>query len=112
MLLQGDGAEIRLPPALQTAWPAGRVTGLRVRGGFEIDLTWNNSARAREGPFAARLVTGPEQPHGELSSGALARLFSVILMLPGRPFGAKVRRILDAINSRFVICNNVPHAGA
>jgi hypothetical protein len=52
-------------------------------------------------------VTCPEQPHGELFSGALARLFVVILVLPGRPFGARVRRILDAINSRFVICNSV-----
>jgi hypothetical protein len=47
MLLLCDEAEIRLPPALPAAWPAGRVTGLRVRGGFEIDLTWNNGALER-----------------------------------------------------------------
>jgi len=36
-LVQEDAGEIRLLPALPSAWP----TGLRARGGFEIDLSWN-----------------------------------------------------------------------
>jgi alpha-L-fucosidase 2 len=58
MIVQSWGGEVRLLPALPTAWPRGELRGVRVHGGIELDLAWRQgrvTQLALRGPAHARV---------------------------------------------------------
>jgi alpha-L-fucosidase 2 len=80
MLLQSQSGEIKILPALPSAWPDGRVTGLRARGGCEADIEWRAGKAVRMELRAT--VDGPQRlraPPGQTIASVAAAVKPVAL---------------------------------
>jgi alpha-L-fucosidase 2 len=74
--VQSWGDEIRLLPALPSAWPEGEVRGIRARGAIGIDMRW------RAGKVVSLEITGSAGNSVKLRYGDAVR--TVVLDERGR----------------------------
>ena len=72
MLLQSEGDSIDLLAALPSAWPNGSFSGLKARGNFEIDASWENAIAQS---FTVKSLSGESCTlrYQELASAQLVR---------------------------------------
>ena len=74
MLVQSDENEIRLLPALPDAWETGSVKGICARGGFEINMEWENKTLKKITVFSkiggkTTLINGEKKQNITLKKG-------------------------------------------
>ncbi|NUP61345.1 MAG: glycoside hydrolase family 95 protein [Nonomuraea sp.] len=81
MLLQSHNGELHALPALPAAWPAGKVQGLRGRGGYTVGATWSSDGKIellvtfdRDGQVNVRnrIFTGTYQVVDAATGGAVS----------------------------------------
>jgi alpha-L-fucosidase 2 len=75
-LLQSHAGEISLLPALPAGWTDGSITGLRARGGLEVDMQW------RAGKLASAQIRGIASGSRRVRSGEKT---ATVSLQAGRP---------------------------
>jgi alpha-L-fucosidase 2 len=97
MLVQSHAGDLHLLPALPSAWSEGRVSGLRARGGFDVEIAWSggrlSSARitsrlggvCRVRSSVPVMIDGAQvrHPHGSPNPNPFYRVHADV-KLPGR----------------------------
>jgi alpha-L-fucosidase 2 len=71
MLLQSHAGVIELLPALPSTWKNGSVKGLRARGGFEVNMEW------QEGVLVKTEIAGREGAKGTYSYAGEVKEFEI-----------------------------------
>jgi alpha-L-fucosidase 2 len=79
MLIQSHAGALHLLPALPAAWPAGRVTGLRGRGGYTVGIEWN------EGKITRAAIRADQEGVCKLRAKGRFRVFLEQREIPSRP---------------------------
>ncbi|WP_019536332.1 glycoside hydrolase family 95 protein [Paenibacillus ginsengihumi] len=82
MLVQSHGGELRLLPALPAAWPSGRLRGVRARGGFELDVAWEDGRLSRARLLATRDTVCRIRSREPIAAEADGRALDVRLVEP------------------------------
>jgi alpha-L-fucosidase 2 len=75
--VESDAYEIELLPALPDAWPTGKVSGLRARGGFTVAITW------KDGRLVSAAFRADNGGRGRLRYGTRTR---ELALQPGEAF--------------------------
>jgi alpha-L-fucosidase 2 len=124
MLLHSHTGELHVLPALPSAWPTGRVQGLRGRGGYTVDIGWS-SGQAREILVRAdragtvnvrgRIFAGTFQVVDTTSGGTVSvtKPESDVVTLPvlaGRTY--RVTSTQAPVSGTAVLCSDVNYGGA
>jgi alpha-L-fucosidase 2 len=72
--VQSHAGEIELLPALPKAWPAGKVSGLRARGNFTVDIEWKDGQVTRYRIASAEPREVKVRVHGDVETVLAERL--------------------------------------